>query len=79
MFLSFSFSFDEFRHQYFQIILFIVLIVLIYIYIYIWQELVDEYGIEAMPTFVLMRSGKELDRVVGTQKDQLLNFIIQHK
>lgn len=77
MFLSFSFSFsfDEFRHQYFQIILFIVLIVLIYI----WQELVDEYGIEAMPTFVLMRSGKELDRVVGTQKDQLLNFIIQHK
>lgn len=34
---------------------------------------------QAMPTFVLVKSGKEVDRVVGAKKDELEKKIEKHK
>lgn len=31
----------------------------------------QEFGVQAMPTFVLLKNGKEVDRVVGAKKDEL--------
>lgn len=32
-----------------------------------------------MPTFVLFKQGKEVERVVGSKKDELENKIIKHR
>lgn len=32
-----------------------------------------------MPTFVLVKGGKEVDRVVGAKKDELLKKIKKHR
>ena len=34
---------------------------------------------QAMPTFVLVKDGKEVDRVVGAKKDELEKKIEKHK
>ncbi|KAJ8772113.1 hypothetical protein K2173_027290 [Erythroxylum novogranatense] len=34
-------------------------------------EVAQEFGVQAMPTFVLVKRGKEVDRVVGAKKDEL--------
>lgn len=34
---------------------------------------------QAMPTFVLVKNGKEVDRVVGAKKDELEKKIEKHK
>lgn len=31
----------------------------------------QEFGVQAMPTFVLLKKGKEVDRVIGARKDEL--------
>lgn len=31
----------------------------------------QEFGVQAMPTFVLLKRGKEADRVVGAKKEEL--------
>ncbi|KAB2613929.1 NADH dehydrogenase complex I assembly factor 7-like [Pyrus ussuriensis x Pyrus communis] len=35
------------------------------------SEVAQAFGVEAMPTFVLLKKGKEVDRVIGAQKDEL--------
>ncbi|KAI6685902.1 hypothetical protein NL676_031815 [Syzygium grande] len=37
-----------------------------------------QYGVQAMPTFLLMKNGKVVDKVVGAKKDELRNKIEQH-
>ncbi|XP_028213323.1 thioredoxin H-type-like isoform X1 [Glycine soja] len=37
-----------------------------------------EFKVEAMPTFVLWKEGKEVERVVGANKDELQNKIKKH-
>ncbi|KAI3861629.1 hypothetical protein MKW98_000581 [Papaver atlanticum] len=38
----------------------------------------EEWNVEAMPTFVFLKDGKEVDRVVGAKKDELQNTIAKH-
>jgi thioredoxin 1 len=35
--------------------------------------------VQAMPTFVLVKNGKEVDRVVGAKKDELEKKIEKHR
>ncbi|KAK6913207.1 Thioredoxin domain [Dillenia turbinata] len=35
------------------------------------QNVAQEFGVQAMPTFVLMQGGKEVDRIIGAKKDEL--------
>ncbi|GAV63493.1 Thioredoxin domain-containing protein [Cephalotus follicularis] len=35
------------------------------------SDVAQEFGVQAMPTFVLVKNGKEVDRVVGAKKDEL--------
>lgn len=37
-----------------------------------------EFKVEAMPTFVWWKEGKEVERVVGANKDELQNKIKKH-
>ncbi|KAG6428175.1 hypothetical protein SASPL_112425 [Salvia splendens] len=37
-----------------------------------------EFGVEAMPTFVFLKEGKEIDRVVGARKEDLQAKITKH-
>ena len=39
----------------------------------------QEFGVQAMPTFVLLKKGKEVDRVVGAQKNELEKMVDKHK
>lgn len=39
----------------------------------------QEFKVQAMPTFVLMKGGKEVDRVVGSKKDELEKKIIKYR
>lgn len=42
-------------------------------------DVAQEYGVQAMPTFVLVKRGKEVDRVVGAEKNELEKKVGQHK
>ncbi|RZB93622.1 Thioredoxin H2 [Glycine soja] len=42
------------------------------------SDVAKEFNVEAMPTFVLWKKGKEVDRVVGAEKDELKNKIEKH-
>lgn len=35
------------------------------------QSVAEEYQVEAMPTFLFLKEGKEVDRVVGARKEDL--------
>ncbi|KAF9606271.1 hypothetical protein IFM89_024092 [Coptis chinensis] len=35
------------------------------------KEVAQEFSVQAMPTFVLFRKGKQVDKVVGAKKDEL--------
>ncbi|CAK9162864.1 unnamed protein product [Ilex paraguariensis] len=39
----------------------------------------QEFGVQAMPTFVLLKQGKEVERVVGSKKDELEKKIMKHR
>ncbi|XP_068648075.1 thioredoxin H2-like [Aristolochia californica] len=43
------------------------------------KEVAREWRVDAMPTFVLVKKGKEINRIVGARKDELLNQIKKHK
>lgn len=43
------------------------------------QEIAKQFGIEAMPTFILVKKGKEVDRLVGAKKDDLQKKIEKHR
>ncbi|POO00045.1 Thioredoxin [Trema orientale] len=42
-------------------------------------DVAAEYGIQAMPTFLLMKKGNQLDKVVGARRDELQNKIEKHR
>ncbi|KAB1227824.1 Thioredoxin H2 [Morella rubra] len=42
-------------------------------------DVAQEFQVEAMPTFVLLKKGKEVDRVVGAKKDELEKKIEKHR
>ncbi|KAL9239966.1 hypothetical protein vseg_014235 [Gypsophila vaccaria] len=43
------------------------------------QDVSREFAVQAMPTFVLLKKGKEVDRVVGAKKDELKQKIAKHR
>ncbi|KAK8533992.1 hypothetical protein V6N13_028331 [Hibiscus sabdariffa] len=42
-------------------------------------DVAQEFGAQAMPTFVLLKKGKEVDRVVGAKKDELEKKIDKYR
>ncbi|XP_009592735.1 thioredoxin H2-like [Nicotiana tabacum] len=42
-------------------------------------KVAEEYGVQAMPTFVLIKKGKVIDKVVGADKDGLKKKIEKHR
>ncbi|KAK8586873.1 hypothetical protein V6N13_085892 [Hibiscus sabdariffa] len=42
-------------------------------------DVAQEFGVQAMPTFVLLKNGKEVDRVVGAQKNELEKKVDKHR
>lgn len=43
------------------------------------QDVAQEFGVQAMPTFILMKKGKEIDKVVGAKKEDLQTKIEKHR
>lgn len=42
------------------------------------QTVAEEWAIEAMPTFILLKEGKIVDKVVGARKEELQVTIAKH-
>ncbi|KAH0681484.1 hypothetical protein KY290_022789 [Solanum tuberosum] len=42
------------------------------------KKVSEDWNVEAMPTFVFIKEGKEVDRVVGAHKEGLLQTIEKH-
>jgi thioredoxin 1 len=38
---------------------------------FFFQEVSSEWQVQAMPTFVIVKDGKEVTRIVGAKKDEL--------
>ncbi|KAI7741387.1 hypothetical protein M8C21_000847 [Ambrosia artemisiifolia] len=43
------------------------------------QDVAQQFGVQAMPTLVLLKQGKEVERVVGAKKDELEKKILKHR
>lgn len=43
------------------------------------QDAAQNFGVQAMPTFVLLKQGKEVERVIGAKKDELERKISKHR
>ncbi|KAL5742273.1 hypothetical protein ACOSP7_029005 [Xanthoceras sorbifolium] len=43
------------------------------------SDVAKEFEVQATPTFVLVKRGKEVDRVVGAKKDELQKKIQKHR
>ncbi|KAL9226265.1 hypothetical protein vseg_002097 [Gypsophila vaccaria] len=42
------------------------------------SEVASEFAVDAMPTFVFFKKGKEIDRLVGANKGDLKEKIVKH-
>ncbi|XP_075490803.1 thioredoxin H1 [Primulina tabacum] len=42
------------------------------------QSVGSEWKVEAMPTFIFLKEGNELDRIVGAKKEELQHTIAKH-
>ena len=42
------------------------------------KSVAEDWAVEAMPTFVLIKEGKLVDRVVGAKKDALQSAVAKH-
>ncbi|KAI9109625.1 hypothetical protein QN277_027716 [Acacia crassicarpa] len=42
------------------------------------KTVAQDWAVEAMPTFVFLKEGKIVDRVVGAKKEELLQTITKH-
>ncbi|GAB2280346.1 hypothetical protein Dimus_014983 [Dionaea muscipula] len=42
------------------------------------RDVAREFGVEAMPTFLLLKQGREIDKVVGAKKEDLRSKIERH-
>lgn len=38
-----------------------------------------KFGVQAMPTFMLLKQGKQVGTVVGAKKDELEKKILEHR
>ncbi|MCH81240.1 thioredoxin h2 [Trifolium medium] len=43
------------------------------------SDVAKEFNVEAMPTFVFLKKGKEIDKVVGSKADELKNKVKEHR
>ncbi|XP_059645419.1 thioredoxin H2-like [Cornus florida] len=43
------------------------------------MDVAQEFGVQAMPTFMLIKKGKGVDKVVGAKKEELQNKIEKHR
>ncbi|XAR51777.1 Monodehydroascorbate reductase (NADH) [Bertholletia excelsa] len=43
------------------------------------SDVAREFGVQAMPTFVILKQGKEVDRIVGAKKDELEKKVEKHR
>lgn len=43
------------------------------------QDVARSFGVDTMPAYVFLKRGKEVDRVVGAQKDELERKIEKHR
>ncbi|KAL7104598.1 hypothetical protein ACP275_08G255700 [Erythranthe tilingii] len=43
------------------------------------KSVASDWAVEAMPTFIFLKEGKILDRVVGAKKDKLQQIIAKHQ
>ncbi|KAL9424672.1 hypothetical protein AB3S75_031735 [Citrus x aurantiifolia] len=43
------------------------------------SDVAQEFQVQAMPTFVLVKGGKEVEREIGARKDELLKKIEKHR
>lgn len=43
------------------------------------QDVSEEWGVEAMPTFLFLKDGKEVDKLVGAKKEELQKLIDKHR
>ncbi|PSS30437.1 Thioredoxin like [Actinidia chinensis var. chinensis] len=43
------------------------------------SDVAQEFGVQGMPTFVLLKQGKEVDRLVGAKKDELEKKVEKHR
>lgn len=46
---------------------------------YVKQDVAEQFGVEAMPTFKLIKKGKEVDKVVGSKKEDLRKKIEKYR
>lgn len=46
--------------------------------IYLSQSVATDWAVEAMPTFMFIKEGKIVDKVVGAKKDELQQTIAKH-
>lgn len=42
------------------------------------KSVAQDWAVEAMPTFIIMKEGTILERIVGAQKDQLSAKVAEH-
>lgn len=42
------------------------------------QSVAEEYDVEAMPTFMVLKEGKVVEKVIGAKKDELQQTIAKH-
>ncbi|KAL3840275.1 hypothetical protein ACJIZ3_024866 [Penstemon smallii] len=42
------------------------------------KTVAEEYNVEAMPTFVFLKEGKQVDKIVGARKEDLQAKITEH-
>ncbi|KAL3824185.1 hypothetical protein ACJIZ3_020214 [Penstemon smallii] len=43
------------------------------------MDVAQDFGVQAMPTFLLIKKGKEVDKVVGAKKEELKKKIEKHR
>ncbi|CDP21876.1 unnamed protein product [Coffea canephora] len=43
------------------------------------DDVAEEYGVQAMPTFILLKKGKAIDKIVGAKKEELQKKIEKHR
>lgn len=42
------------------------------------QDVASDWAVEAMPTFMFLKNGKIIDKVVGAKKEELQQTIAKH-
>ncbi|KAG5521145.1 hypothetical protein RHGRI_033632 [Rhododendron griersonianum] len=43
------------------------------------MDVAQEFGVQAMPTFILVKKGKVVDKITGARKEELQNKIEKHR